>query len=630
MLSQRYSPKVLEQALVPAYKWHPFPRARETAAWVEWTTAAARENILRRAQDRLDDTDNLWPALPATLYMDFVRTGTRTRFEAPHRQRRETLADLVTAACLAEDHTPFLDAVVDGIWALCEESHWGLPAHMHAQKAGPGLPDPHENIVDLMVGETAALLAWTSYLLAAELDAETPLIRARIRRDIQTRLCDPLARRDDFWWMGTAGQRVNNWNPWIVSNWLTALLLLDDDTQHRSAQVHRAMTVVDHFIDQHPADGGCDEGPGYWGRAGASLFDALDLLHSASNGVVDCFSEPLIGNLARFIGHAHISGDYFANFADAPARLLPDGATVYAFGAAVRDPVLQSFGRWLAQRRTQDAAGKGQSLLRRLRRLSLDSVLTAAPGAPPLEDLAWLPDIQVMFAREREGADAGFFLAAKGGHNDESHNHNDVGTFILYRDGRPVLVDVGVGTYRRQTFSPERYGIWTMRSEFHNLPTVNGMQQLSGRLYAARDARCSTGDGTSGLHLNITDAYPPAAGIHNWCRSVSLTDNGTVVLEDAFELKNPTQDIVLSLMTPCAVATGAPGTLKLQPAPMPGDRQSGAASLHFDGGAFAADVETVAVGDSRLEACWGPSLHRILLRPLEPLARAVWTLRIVK
>ena len=52
--------------------------------------------------------------------------------------------------------------------------------------------------------------------------------------------------------------------------------------------------------------------------------------------------------------------------------------------------------------------------------------------------------------------DGGWTLAAKGGSNAESHNHNDVGSFIAYYDSAPVLVDPSCGTYTKQTFSEGR------------------------------------------------------------------------------------------------------------------------------------------------------------------------------
>jgi hypothetical protein len=76
---------------------------------------------------------------------------------------------------------------------------------------------------------------------------------------------------------------------------------------------------------------------------------------------------------------------------------------------------------------------------------------------PPLLRDVWFDELQVMAAREQAGSAAGFYVSAKGGHNDESHNHNDVGSFVVYLDGKPLLVDPGVETYNIKTFSPQRY-----------------------------------------------------------------------------------------------------------------------------------------------------------------------------
>jgi hypothetical protein len=127
-------------------------------------------------------------------------------------------------------------------------------------------------------------------------------------------------------------RRVNNWNPWICSNWLATALLLEEDDALRVAHVVKIMRCLDRFIDPYPRDGGCDEGPGYWGRAGASLFDCLDLLHSSTGGGIDLFDEPLIGAIGRFLHRVHIDGDYYVNFADAPAVVSPDAALVFRFG----------------------------------------------------------------------------------------------------------------------------------------------------------------------------------------------------------------------------------------------------------------------------------------------------------
>ena len=306
-------------------------------------------------------------------------------------------------------------------------------------------------------------------------------------------------------------QRVNNWNSWICSNWLSAVLLMETDENRRRATVHKIMRALDNFIDPYPADGGCDEGPSYWGKAGASLFDNLELFHSASNGQIDFYAEPLIQDIGRFVYRVHIDGDYYINFADAPALVYPDGVLVYRYGERIRDPQMMQHGLWLAQRQQLAERGYGangdirqnnfQRLLRGL--FSLADLPATPVGLPQGRDV-WLPVIEVMVARDSAGNADGFTLAAKGGHNAESHNHNDIGNFVVYRDGKPLLVDAGVETYTAKTFGPNRYDIWTMQSAYHSLlPTVDGVMQSPGREYAAADVSYRADDAVAELSLEM-------------------------------------------------------------------------------------------------------------------------------
>ena len=75
------------------------------------------------------------------------------------------------------------------------------------------------------------------------------------------------------------------------------------------------------------------------------------------------------------------------------------------------------------------------------------------PRKLPLLRDVWLPDIKVMTARDLPGSDRGFCFVANAGNNGESHNHNEVGSYMIYYNNRPVLIDVGSGTYTARTFN---------------------------------------------------------------------------------------------------------------------------------------------------------------------------------
>ncbi len=336
-----------------------------------------------------------------------------------------------------------------------------------------------------------------SYLLGKQIDQVHPLIRERLETEIERRLLSVYRSRQDFGWMGLTNDRpVNNWNPWIHSNLITCALLIDADPARRARTVYKILTSLDRFLDSYHDDGGCDEGPGYWNRAGASLFECLELLHSASSGSVNYFDLPLVRQIGAYIYKVHIADDWYVNFADAPAKVKPDGSLVYRYGKATRDPDLQAFGAYLYQH-----SGSGlESLGRALPALFQGTEIRAAQARDPLVREAWLGGIQVAAARRSAGSTDGFYFAALGGHNAESHNHNDVGNFVVYLNGNPVLIDVGVENYTAKTFSSQRYEIWTMQSAFHNLPTINGVMQAAGRQYEARDAAFQADDCSRGIH----------------------------------------------------------------------------------------------------------------------------------
>lgn len=361
LLSGGRSAGEVDRILLARDQWRPFAPADDRAAW-ESIPDEARTPAMKAAERSMSEG---WPSLPASVFLDFKRNGNRSNFEHIQFGRRDRLRRLVIGECL-EGRGRFLDEILNGIWLTCEESFWGLPAHLGAQKAGTGLPDVTEPIVDLFAAETSSLLAWVDYLLAPQLGKLSPLLRPRIAFEVNRRILAPCLERDDFGWMGlgrNAGKPVNNWNPWINSNWLASALLLEKDHARRTQTVHKILTSLDCFLDSYHDDGGCDEGPSYWGRAGASLFDNLELLDSATRGRLSFFGLPLVGEIGRYIYRVHIAGDYFVNFADAPAKVSIDPDLVFRYGKRIGDAKMQALGGFAAAHRTP---GEGGSMMRQL------------------------------------------------------------------------------------------------------------------------------------------------------------------------------------------------------------------------------------------------------------------------
>ncbi len=688
-LAALFPPDAVRASLLPREAWQPIPPYADRAAW-QGLPGPIRRGLRDDAEEHLHYE---WPSLPATRFLDYARDGNRSRYEAVHFARRRALLALLLGEC-TEGKGRYLDDIADGVWTICEESFWGVPAHNYSLRppfeSGRqgngiqlGLPDTAYRVVDLFAAETGALVAWVWYLLREQLAGISPVIPDRIEREMRERILQPYRTVDFHWYGERDGRPPNNWNPWIHSNILAVNLLMEPDAEARATTVDRAITGLDTFLSGYHPDGGCDEGASYWDRAGGSLFDCLDLLHDASGGTLDAFGLPLVGEIGAYIYRMHIGGAWYVNFADGAARLNPDGDTIRRYGVSISDePPGQPGQPTQPMQPTRPTLGRdadtirryggrtGDPLLIRQGTAALDDIIGIAPPAEtdgntvraheldaalfhdakhirsgtrrlrvlfgelvepgedrsfPLVREAWLPGVEALTAREDAGSVRGLFLAAKGGHNAESHNHNDVGQFIVGVDGRPVLIDLGVGEYTRFTFGPERYGIFTMQSEYHNLPVVNGVGQSPGREFAARDVSADVSDAAAGLSLDIAGAYPPEAGIEVWRRAVRLDrarpgEPSQIVLRDEYRLSRPPQSLVLHLLTAGEVAQPVPGALILSNATRP-------LLVQYDPRLFSATLETIPIDDRRLTPVWGDHVTRIALTMTAPAAEGAYELR---
>jgi hypothetical protein len=617
----------LEGVLLARDAWRPVPPIADREAWAR-IAPGLRARIVARGERALKDAI---PALPATLFLDYTRTGNRGRFESAMFARRDRLQTMVMAECV-EDTGRFLDAIVDTVWAIAEESSWTVPAHQGAQKAPNGLPDTAEPIVDLFSAQTAHTLAWTWYLLGDRLDKVSPIVGPRMLREIERRVLAPYEAREDWGWMGFGRRagRPNNWNPWINSNVLAATLLVEPDPRRRAALTHKVLRSLDAFLGPHPADGGCDEGPSYWGRAGASLFENLELLQSASGGRIDYFANPVVADIGRYIYRVRVADTWFVPVGDSGARVGVDRGLVFRYGKAIGDPALAALGSSGATEAGFDL--EDRSVGRTLFSLVGAAALLAESGvAAPLPRDAWFPsdDMQLMVARDREGSPEGFFVAAWGSHNAQSHNHNDVGNAIVFVDGAPVLVDAGRPTYTSQTFSARRYEIWAMQSAYHNLPTINGRMQKDGAAFRAKSVVYQARENSAALMMDIAPAYPAEAGVREWTRTAQLERGRQIVLSDAFMLEAPSRDLSMNLMTPCEVAETEPGTLRLGCGRV-GGKPDLVVFARFNPQLQQARVERVDLDDRALVASWGDHLNRIVLTPREAVQQGTWKVTIAK
>ena len=524
----------------------------------------------------------------ASQYMAFARTGDRGVMERPYFQRRRKLIAALTGAFIAGSEAD-LDAVADGLWLICEETSWVVSAHNGGEHDGVEkraplpLPNPDAPYVDLFAAQTAMILSLTCQLLAERLDGVSPLLRRRVRAEVERRVLIPFETRDDFWWMGVIRKDLCNWTPWIVSNVMLAACAWLDDRERLCALLTRGCGMLDRYLDCIPADGGCDEGVGYWNMAGGAVLDCLDLLERVTDGKLALWPDEKLRNILRFPMKMWLGGEWFANFGDCDAKPEAPGERLQFAGVKLGDPALVAFGARFRGEATAAIMDTPQ-LWRLLNGLQAAPVGTG--DAEPDGD-AWLPDLEIR--RVRRG---GVTLVCKGGANFGSHNHNDCGSFILFADGGPLVVDAGNMLYTRKTFSDDRYSLWNIRSMYHNVPMVGAFEQAAGREYRARDVACEP----DGLRLDIAGAYPAEAGVKTLRRVFALDGSGALTLTDTVELEaeQPVTWVFLLRHRPKQQGNGiASGEVRVAP-----DRPMGV------------DIEEIPVADPRMAKSFPGSLWR--------------------
>ena len=502
-----------------------FPPASDRSAWAGLPSDKC--SALRRLAEAW--AGEPYPPLLASQFMAFGRAGDRARYETPYFARRRKLCAAVLGACASGDMAA-PDDVVNGIWLICEETSWVISAHNGSDHPGVSpaferlLPDVTNPYVDLFAAQTAMILSLATQLLADGLDAVSPLVRRRVRREVEKRVLTPFETRDDFWWMGVTRRDLNNWTPWIVSNVLLTACAWVDDRLRLEALFERGLAMLDRYLAVIPADGSCDEGPGYWSMAGGALLDALQLLEHATGGRLSLWDDPKLGNLLRFPMRMWLGGDWFVNYADCDAKPDIPGERLRYAGEKLGDPALVAFGRRFGGSLEAHLADTPQ-LWRLLCDLFHGDGGGEAAIVPPGD--VWLPDLQLRVLRR-----GNFTLVCKGGVNAGGHSHNDCGSFMMWVGGEPEIVDAGNMTYTGRTFSAERYTLWNTRAMYHSVPMIGSFEQVNGVDHRARDVEMLP----DGLGLDMAPTYPEGAGVAECRRRATCSASGCRI-EDLIRLE---------------------------------------------------------------------------------------------
>jgi hypothetical protein len=410
-----------------------------------------------------------------------------------------------------------------------------LPARVDAA-------DPGERVIPLRTALVARTLAEVDYLLGDRLHEE---LGRRIRREVEERVFEPYEAREDLWWMSPPS---NNWNAAINGGaMVAALYLLEPDRAARIAA--KACRNTRHYLAGFDADGCTAEGVGYWNFGFGNYVQAAANLEARTGGAYALLDVPVVERIAAFPLRVELSRERFPPFSDSTEENEIAPYLAAYLGGRFSIESLGARGREGLRRRNPD--GDVGNVMGALRTLAWCRRVPGEWEEGPKAQREYFSGTEWWIARDDPRDPDGLVVAAKGGHNDEPHNHNDCGSFVVHYRGESLLTDTGKPHegYPADYWEPyeggtryDRYVV--LHSLGHSVPYVNGEKQAPGREFAATVLDREESENRERLSLDLAGAYPEAAGLAELRRDLTLERGspGRVVLEDRAAFADPDRD----------------------------------------------------------------------------------------
>ncbi len=483
-------------------------------------------------------------------YKLFDITGSRKEYQKEYFSHRGRLNAFAILA-MAYDEDKYISALEDAIWAICDEYSWCLPACMQGQSITViqkcNMPGSwkyqtngdireHDKIVDLFAAETAFALSEICSLLEHRL---APLVVHRARKLILERVLEPYGEINSMFWWETC---TNNWAAVCAGSVGAAALYLIKDSAVLTPIVLRLINAMESFLSGYAEDGACTEGLGYWNYGFGFYVYFAELLRQRTAGKIDLMQGEKIKAISLFQQKCLLSGNSVVSFSDgALYSNFKPGLTNY-LKSRFEEVEIPDIGyrsgfsddpsyRWAADVR------------------NLIWSHTSMKGSGLTEASYYLKDAGWLISRKKTDNSV-FAFAAKGGHNNEPHNHNDVGSFVLNINGESILTDIGAGEYTKQYFGPERYDYLCNSSRGHSVPIIDGKYQGTGIEYAARILEQSSSECREVFTLDLAKAYPDK-------NLISLTRNfefqkgiqPSMILKDTYTFENTPASVIERFVT---------------------------------------------------------------------------------
>lgn len=455
-------------------------------------------------------------------YQEYLVTGDRKKFENGYMKRRKQLA-VLGISCIHDCNKKKLEFLEQIIWEICNEYSWAVPAHLPITDNRFDETAPF--CIDLFAAETANALGEINHHLANQL---SPMLRRRISREIKTRIFQPFLNKEWFW-----ETSQNNWTAVIAGSiGMAAIQECFYDSDYQKKILEKVDKCLKIYLESFPNDGTCVEGIGYWSYGFGYYIYYAEMYREKFH--LDIYlNQPKVKEIAEFPARVEFSEGNFVPFSDYTSTQPPTG--LLSFCANYFDIKVPSFSK--VNTLDGDHCYRFAHLLRNIYWTKKIAIKENHNNI----DSHYFNDSQWLVKKEKN-----IVFAAKGGNNQESHNHNDVGHFVYGLANNLFFTDLGAGLYTRNYFQENyRYQFLTNASRGHSLPIINGNYQMAGN-YKAQ------GVGWDGMNFNLSleELYPETIDLIKCERSFDTSKiHGKLLITDEFQFKTSNNKVIENYVT---------------------------------------------------------------------------------
>ena len=430
------------------------PDCQDQKFWHDLKSHPQYEKLMKRADEML--AQELVSPLP--LYLEFSRNGNRSNYERKYFVFRN-FGPLVAAYCTTKD-AKYLKNIEARLRMLLSLPTWVLPAHDRELKGYKC----EEVVVDLfsarLGGELATLLAILEPVMDKSLAAD---VRKAVFHHVITPIeeavegkCEP----DRFWWLNG----TNNWNPVCKQGVLTAAMRIGMEKSRIDKIIKLFFDNFEGYFNSFGNEGYCDEGINYWGGSCGEYLIIAHLLKQYDNRDI-LTTEPRMLKAVMYPENIMMAPGFYPAYTDCAINAKPAQGTLQ-----LRDILLGKRKGFSSDLPLPDGLA---DLCMRLA-YPIDNSLCEVKNDTPFTGFI---EGGAFVMRQMTGSPLS--VSFKGGHNRESHNHNDVGTYIIAVDGVPLVLDPGGEIYTARTFGPGRYESKLLNSYGHSVPKIDGKLQTN-------------------------------------------------------------------------------------------------------------------------------------------------------